>query len=87
MKLFNAFATAVAAIGASFICIEPIHAQLQGCEGGGNWCAYHPERSGDSTGLCKHIVMDIARGKATFDPHRKCHNGFDVMTYSQYINR
>lgn len=87
MKLFKAIAATAVVISASVIYSEPIHAEVQGCEGGGNWCAYHPERSGDSTGLCQHIMMEIAKGKAAFNPNRKCHVGFDVMSYAQYIHR
>ena len=70
-----------ALLGLSFIASTPAEA----CPGGGNWCSYHPVRSGDSTGHCQHIAVSLARGEETYDPNRKCHVGHDVMTYSDYI--
>ena len=57
----------------------------EACPGGGNWCSYHPVRSGDSTGVCRHIATSIARGEETYDPSRKCHVGYEVMEYADYI--
>ena len=72
--------------GVSALGISMFTANLaMACPGGGNWCSYHPVRSGDSEGLCSHIATDIAKGKIKYDANRKCHSGNEVVEYYQYI--
>ena len=57
------------------------------CPGGGNWCAYHPIRSGDSEGLCSVIAEQFSNGTLNFNPSIECHEGFHVMTYGKWCSR